>query len=175
MISFMVFGGPRSGTTWAANWLTTDTTLCLHDPMLEFTRHDLGKLTLPNNRRLGISCTSSLYYPEWVKTLQCPKVFLYRDVAEINLSLQALGLTLVDEVAHLRRIAQFTDDIPVLPYEHMFTPSGGAAIAGILGVPFDQARHNLLRQMRIEPHWAHINVTARGILPLITKALKEPQ
>ena len=169
----MVFAGPRSGTTWAANWLTTDTTLCLHDPMLEFTRHDLNKLTLPDNRRLGISCTSALYHPEWVMTQKCPKVFLYRDVAEINLSLRALGLTQIDEITHLRRIAAFEDKIAVLPWEHMFTPSGGRAIAGILKVPFDAARHNLLRQMRIEPHWAHLNVTARGIMPLITKVLKE--
>jgi hypothetical protein len=173
MISFMIFAGPRSGTTWAANWLTTDTTLCLHDPMLEFTRSDLNKLTLPNNRRLGISCTSSLYYPEWVKTVHCPKIFLYRDVAEINLSLRALGLQQIDEVSHLKRIAAFDDKIPVLPYEHMFTPSGGEAIADILRVPFDKARHNLLRQMRVEPFWSHVNVTARGIMPLITKALKE--
>jgi len=27
MINFMIVALPRSGTTWAANWLTTDTTL----------------------------------------------------------------------------------------------------------------------------------------------------
>ena len=29
---FFITGIPRSRTAWAANWLTTDTTLCFHEP-----------------------------------------------------------------------------------------------------------------------------------------------
>ena len=33
----MVIGLPRSRTTWMANWLTTTDTLCLHDPLANYT------------------------------------------------------------------------------------------------------------------------------------------
>ena len=99
----MVLGGPRSGTTWAANWLTTDTTFCLHDPLLEYTVRQLNNRHIPN-RRLGISCTASILFPEWVNAQKCPKIFLYRDIEEINQSLARLGLVELEKLKHLGRI-----------------------------------------------------------------------
>lgn len=168
----MVLGGPRSATTWAANWLTTDTTLCLHDPLLEFSRYDLEKLTLPDSMRLGIACTSSLLYPGWVLQQKCPKIILYRSVDDINRSLDALGLTQLDEVRHLQRIASLGDLVTIVPYEHLFSPTAAAVIAKNLGVPFNKARHNLLRQMRIEPHWKHINVGKDACRELVNRILE---
>lgn len=168
----MVLGGPRSGTTWAANWLTTDTTLCLHDPLLEFSRHQLDSLTLPNNMRLGISCTSSLLYPDWVLGQKCPKVILYRDVEEINLSLSALGLVNLDEATHLRRIAALGDLVTIVPYEHLFSPTAAEVIANNLGVPFNKARHNLLRQMRVEPMWRHLNIGKDAVKQLVRRIME---
>jgi hypothetical protein len=59
MLDFIVLGLPRSATTWLANWLTTDRSLCLHDPFAK---------TLPEQwdaggKRLGISCTGAYLMP----------------------------------------------------------------------------------------------------------------
>lgn len=167
MISFMVLGGPRSATTWAANWLTTDTTMCLHDPLLEYTTERLMRLTFPE-RRLGISCTSAMLYPDWVNKQRCPKVILYRQVADINRSLRELGLVELIETRHLARITNIQGAM-LVPYEYMFSPTGAKAISEHLGVTFDMARHNLLRQMRVEPMWNRLNVGREAVTQLIER------
>lgn len=168
MISFMVLGGPRSGTTWAANWLTTDTTICLHDPLLEYPIHTLQRLTFTKGRRLGISCTGSLLYPDWVNAQKCPKVLLYREVADINRSLRELGLVELIERRHLKRLSNINGAM-IVPYEHLFTQTGAEAIAKFLNVPFDAARHDVLMQMRIDPYWKHLNVGRQAVTDLIAK------
>lgn len=171
MISFMILGGPRSGTTWAANWLTTDTTICLHDPLLEFNLQQLSQLYYPG-KRLGVADTCALLYPKWVKAQACPKIVLYRSVAEINVSLSRLGLIELGELKHLGRI-DAVKGIPIFPYEQLFNPSSAQKICGHLGVPWDAARHDVLRQMRVEPLWKHLNVgaaAARELVQRITEA-----
>jgi hypothetical protein len=175
VINFMVLGGPRSATTWAANWLTTDTTMCLHDPLLEFTSDVLQRLTFPG-RRLGISDTSALLYPTWVRAQKCPKVILYRAVSDINRSLRELGLVELIESRHLARVADLGQDKDTImvPYEMLFYPKGAKEIADHLDVPFDAARHNLLMQMRVEPMWRRINVGREAAQQLIAR-IRESQ
>lgn len=167
MINFMVLGGPRSGTTWAANWLTTDTTVCLHDPLLEYHIEHLQRMTFPG-RRFGISCTSALLYPDWVNAQRCPKVILYREVPDINRSLRELGLVELIESRHMARLNNIKGAM-IVPYEHLFKPTGAEPIAKFLGVPFDAARHDLLVQMRIEPHWHRLNVGRSAVTALIER------
>ena len=181
MISFMVLGGPRSGTTWAANWLTTDETLCLHDPLLEYPLKSLNNI-LFTGKKLGISCTASLLYPAWVAEQKCPKVVLYRDVKEINHSLQALGLAELMEIKHIERI-EWVAILPrtmLVPYEFLFSPSAAQRIAEHLGVPFCPQRHNLLRQMNVQPQWRNLNIGREAIDQLTARiiearAQEEPQ
>lgn len=170
-ISFMVLGGPRSATTWAANWLTTDTTLCLHDPLLEYTTERLKRLQPASGKRLGISCTSSLLYPDWLNAQKCPKLVLYRDVKEINRSLRELGLVELIESRHLARIADAAKqkNVMLVPYEYLFLPTAAKRIAAHLGVPFDAERHNMLIQMRIEPLWKRLNVGREACEQLIKR------
>lgn len=168
MISFMVLGGPRSGTTWAANWLTTSETICLHDPLLEFTPDRLMRMTFADGQRLGISCTSSTLYPEWVNAQRCPKVVLYRPVADINRSLRALGLVELIESRHLARLAAVKDALFV-PYEFLFSTTGARQIAAHVGVPFDVARHHYLCGMRIEPSWRHLPVEKEAVNALLQR------
>lgn len=164
MISFMVLGGPRSGTTWAANWLTTDTTLCLHDPLLEYTLLQLEQLCIPG-KKLGVSCTALLMYPDFVNASPAKKIILYRNVSEINASLRALGLEELSEIKHLARF-EALKDVNVFPYEQLFQPKSARVIAKFLGVPFDEGRHDLLRQMRIEPKWNQLNVGKQAVYDL---------
>lgn len=167
MIDFMILGGPRSATTWAANWLTTDSTICLHDPLLEYTTEFLQRLVYPG-KRMGISCTSSLLYPDWVNTQQCPKVILYRDVADINRSLRQLGLVELIESRHLARLTNIKRAMMV-PYEYLFSKTGAKQIAKKLCVPFDEARHELLVQMRVEPRWRRVNVGRQAVIDLMAQ------
>lgn len=169
----MVMSGPRSASTWCANWLTTDTSLCLHDPLLQYTSEYLARMNLAP-KRLGISCTSALLYPDWVKTIQCPKVILYRDPAEINTSLRRLGLAeLIVEgrKGHLSRIEALMEDkgTLLLPYEYMLYPKGAKRMAGHLGVPWDADRHDLLCQMRIEPMWKRLHVSKEAAQELVQR------
>lgn len=170
MIGFMVLGGPRSGTTWAANWLTTDSTHCLHDPLLEYTTSFLQRLVYPG-KKFGISCTSSLLYPEWVNTQECPKVILYRDVVDINRSLKQLGMAELIEERHLKRLTNI-NGAEMFPYEFLFSKTAAEKIAGILGVPWDAHRHELLCQMRVETCWRRVNVGKQAARDLAMRILE---
>lgn len=172
MISFMVLGGPRSATTWAANWLTTDRTLCLHDPLLEYPIERLQRITFAD-KRMGISCTSSMLYPDWVNAQKCPKVVLHRPVAEINRSLRELGLVELIPARHEARLDSVKGpDVMHVPYEYMFAPAGALVIAKHLGVPFDPLRHDVLRQMRVEPMWRRVNVGKEAAALLVKRIVE---
>ncbi len=171
MISFMVLGGPRSATTWAANWLTTDTTICLHDPLLEYTTEQLMRMSFSDGRAFGISCTSSCLYPEWVNAQKCPKVILFRNVQDINRSLRQLGLVELIEDKHYGRLVAINDAMMV-PYEQLFARTSARVIAKHLGVPFDAARHDVLRQMRIEPMWNRLNVGREAAEALVKRIVE---
>lgn len=168
MISFMVLGGPRSATTWAANWLTTDSTICLHDPLLEYEPATLERMGFRGGKRLGIACTASTMYPDWVNSLQCPKLVLVRDVHEINNSLRGLGLVELIPSRHEARLATVKNAMFV-HYEDMFALSRAFVIAKHLGVPFDADRYDVLRQMRIEPMWAHLNIGKSAAMTLVKR------
>jgi len=166
----MVLGGPRSGTTWAANWLTTDTTMCLHDPLLEYKIEFLQRLRF-DGKKLGISCTSATLYPEWVNAQRCPKVVLVRDIHEINRSLEELGLVQLIPAKHEARLAAVKDAL-FIDYEKMFTHTGGQMICDHLGLPFSADRHDLLSQMRIEPMWARLNVGKEAAAALVKRIVE---
>jgi hypothetical protein len=170
MINFMVLGGPRSATTWAANWLTTDTTICLHDPLLEYPIARLQNLTFPRGQSLGVACTSLCLYPDWVNEQHCPKVVLHRPIEEINRSLRELGLVELIAAKHEARLAAITGPgVLHCPYEHMFAPTGALVIAKHLRVPFDAARWHNLMQMRVEPMWRHLSVGREAVAQLIQR------
>lgn len=164
----MVLGGPRSGTTWAANWLTTDTTVCLHDPLLEYPIQFLQRMTFDGGKRFGISCTASTLYPDWVNAQRCPKVVLVRDVHDINRSLRELGLVELIPSRHEARLAAVRNALFV-PYEWLFHRNKAEFIAKHLGVPFDPYRHELLTQMRVEPMWRHLSVGKEAAAQLIKR------
>lgn len=92
MIKFMVIGLPRSGTTWAANWLTTEKTLCLHDPLNEYHYKELDSLDA-GTRELGVSCTGLYLFPEFLNRHPARKVILHRPVGEIKASFKRNDMT----------------------------------------------------------------------------------
>lgn len=145
MIDFMVIALPRSGTTWAANWLTTDSTLCLHDPL--FMHHYSELDDIKSDKSLGISCTGIYNFPQWINAHPARKVILHRDLNEINESLNELGLANLpdDEPSKLDKIAgmhvHWTEifDNPKKIYEFL------------TGKCFDPERHKELKAIEMQP------------------------
>lgn len=149
MIDFMVIGLPRSGTAWAANWLTTDTTLCLHDPLAKYHHTELDGLV--SDKRLGVACTGLWMHPEWLNAHLARKVILHRDRAEVIQSLDNLGFgelpfPSLDHIVGLH--VAWTDlwERPESIWAHL------------VGTPFDAERHALLRELNVQVDFDRVTV-----------------
>lgn len=152
----MVIALPRSGTTWAANWLTTDETVCFHDPLWTTHFQDFDRL-LPARgmmRTTGISCTGLWRWVDWVNAHPARKLILHRDLSEVCESLvrcgvpeaiptsDAPGLLGSIDGWHTDWKSMFNPDIAEQIWEHFFG-----------GLPFDEERHAELTQMTIQPRF----------------------
>jgi hypothetical protein len=171
MIKFMVLGGPRSATTWVANWLTTEKTFCMHDPLLEYTKRNLDILTVPG-KEIGISCTSTLLFPEWFLKHPARKLILYREPDEVNVSLEALGLPPLDIKAHNARIAgAIKAGIPMWHWEAVWDTGCAREIWKQLlpHIPFDEYRYDLLRQFNVQPQWRRLPVGKDAVADLVAR------
>jgi len=146
VLEFMIIGMPRSGTTWAANWLTTDKTICLHDPLWTHHYTEWDNLADKIGKRVGISCTGIGFWPHWLNDHPARKVIVHRPVDEINMSLRRINKECWDTPMNLGYIKGrhvdwqdlFNDPEPI--WNHLLPD-----------IPFNQQRHKLLRQMKIEP------------------------
>jgi hypothetical protein len=90
-IEFMVLGAPRSGTAWCANWLSTDATLCIHEPLARYKLTELN--SLHSFKTLGIACTVLGQNPGFVNKHTARKLILHRDPKEVRESMQKLGIS----------------------------------------------------------------------------------
>ena len=144
MIDFAVFALPRSGTAWLANWLTTDKSLCLHDPFAA---------SMPEhweaNGRFGIACTGSYLFPKWLATLDCPIAVIERDPGECAASLRAHDLP--DDVTALKRALDATDGRR-WRFGDLWNEDKARDLWAFLlpGIAFDAQRYRLLRSLRVE-------------------------
>jgi hypothetical protein len=163
MVEFMLIAAPRSGTTWAANWLTTDTTLCLHDPLFTHHYRDLDSLT--SKKRLGVSCTGLYNFPEWVNAHPAKKVILHRSPIEVNSSLERLGLPALplSSFNALAKLNGFHCDW----LELFESPDRICNALGLGEVDFE--RHAQLRQMLIQPQFGVLSVNPAVVQQLITE------
>lgn len=171
MIKFMVLGGARCATTWAANWLTTDTTYCFHDPLLEYTRRTLDMVTIPE-RELGISCTSTLLFPDWYLKHPARKILLYREPEHMNRSLEQLGLPVLDIPAHNARVNEaMKSGIKVYYWESIFEKTTAREIWKHLlpHIPFDDYRHDLLTNMNVQPRFRSLPVSREAVIELLER------
>lgn len=157
MIEFMVLGLPRSGTTWAANWLTTDTTLCLHDPIATTHYRDLDSIR--SHSMLGISCTGTCMFVDWVNNHPARKVILHRDITEIRKSLELIGLndfqcdeSVLNRINGRHHHWEELFDNPQSMYEFL------------LEKPFNKERHNRLVDMNIQPNLSRMSIDPGLIL-----------
>lgn len=151
MLDFMIIALPRSGTTWAANWLTGERTFCVHDPLWTAHYADLdGGVPLRAGDRLsGISCTALWRWPNWLRRHPARKLVLHRDIAEIDASLAAAGLPPI--TAGAADLASIEGEHA--PWTDLFKRKRAEELWRWLtvGLPFDAERHAELVQTRIEP------------------------
>ncbi len=142
MIEFMLLAAPRSATAWAANWLTTDQSLCLHDPLNRWTLGELDQRRM-KHRRLGIACTVSALLPG-INRHTARKVILHRNPQEVRESMALLQIRGGYDFAALDRIEGrhydweqlFEDPAPIYEF--------------LLGLPFDIERHRELRDLNVQ-------------------------
>lgn len=154
MIDFAILALPRSGTTWAANWLTTEHSLCLHDPMADISPSGLQAFGGQDDGRLhGVSCTALWMQPDWVVANVKRWLILERSIDEVNCSLRAIGLGDMPEesVQAFRSMSG-----PRAPMSDLFRVGTARVIWEYLvpGLPFDVQRHALLKTWMVNPFFA---------------------
>jgi hypothetical protein len=167
MISFMVLGAPRTGTTWLANLLTTDSTLCYHDPLLENTPEMLDKMLIPG-KRLGIADTSALLCRSWICGHPAKKIVLWRPTPEINASLERLGLKALDPVLH-RGLSFEVPKAKLIYWEYARTAHGAREVCEYLGVPFDEYRFQEIVKMNIQPEYRRLPIDPEAVRDLVQR------
>lgn len=154
MIEFMVLSAPRSGSTWMSNWLTTEATLCLHDPVLEHRPEDLDAIEC--DRTLGLSCTGLGLLPDFVNAHPARKVIVHRPIEQINRSLEMVGLSALSSAwdGALDKIHGLH-----VPFTHLFNTVLAAPIWEHLTHRLhDRARHAQLCKMHIDPEFSRVPV-----------------
>lgn len=142
MISFMIIAAPRSASAWASVWLTTDTTLCIHEPLTRWRQEQLDGI--PSIKALGVACTALARFPDFVNAHPARKVILHRSEREVRASMASLGIAGDYDFRALDRIngnhcdwrELFTDPEPIYTY--------------LLGKPFDAERHHELVGMNMQ-------------------------
>jgi hypothetical protein len=159
MIDFMVICLPRSGSTWAANWLSSGPVFAMHDPLWQLHRRDLDRMlpTFTSAEIRGVACTGLWRWLDFVNAHPARKVILHRPEREVAASLARLGLPPLPDGAaeqlaliegmHIDHRALFARRHARRIWQHL---TGDR-------VPFDEQRHDRLIEMRIEPHLERVS------------------
>lgn len=160
----MVVALPRSGTTWAANWLTTGALHCIHDPLRLAHFADWGAELACDGRRTGVACTGAWNWPDWLNAHPARKVILHRPLDQVAASLARIGLP-----AALEGSAKLDEVIGLhVPWTDLFDAAGAAAIwTHLTGLPFDGLRHAALREMSVQPRFDALTVNPQATRKLV--------
>ena len=158
MIDFMVVGLPRSGTTWASAWLTTDTSLCWHDPLYQMHYTDWDERLARPGKSVGVSCTGIWRWIDWLCRHPARKVILHRDIGEVMLSMAQIGLPHSD-LEHGATLLEQIDGLHV-PFSDLFDLERGKLIWEFLMTdkPYDVDRHKLMIDIEMQPKFSGLTV-----------------
>lgn len=168
MLDFMIIGLPRSATTWAANWLCTDRTHCVHDPLdrLHYSEWD-EKLSKPG-KLSGVSCTSIWRFPDFLASHPARKLILHRDLGEVNKSLALIGMPAIDadSIKRLRAIDGWH-----LHWSQLFEMNAASnAWYWLTGGVMDGARHAELKLVNMQPEFSRLSVRPDLVRRLVGEA-----
>ena len=167
MLDFMVISLPRSGSTWASNWLTTDKVFCKHDPLysMHYTEFD-EKLSVPGTLN-GISCTGIWRWVDWVNRHPAKKLILRRDLKDINKSMNEIGLRSLDKF----------DEIALMQvggwhvnFSDLFDTDKAEIIWKYLtGTEFNARRHQELVDIEMQPKFSGLKVNKEATRKLMAE------
>jgi len=127
----------------------------LHDPLYKWHYSELDGLK--SHKKLGLSCTGLYFFVDWINQHPAKKVVLHRDGKEIRDSLEELGLPAMPEDFYERQLWKVGGwhydwkaifEKPREIYEYL------------LGQPFDEERHNLLKDIHMQPAFENITINA---------------
>lgn len=148
MLDFVVTGLPRSATTWLAVFLTTNESLCLHDPFAMGWPDTWQR----DGRRFGISCTGIYLMPEILQRQDCPVAIIERDPSDCEQSIERMGF----KESHIQKLKTMLDqaDGRRFQYEDLWVEERAEELWDFLvpGLKFDHLRYRQLAQMQIQPH-----------------------
>jgi len=150
MLNFIVTGLPRSGTTWTSNWLTTDDTLCIHDPLYKYKVEELD--LLETDKLLGISCTAIWRFQNFLTNHPARKIVIHKDISKVNDSLaNDMG---VDTITPEQNELLNSIDGMHFSFESLFDPVEAKKMYEYaLQKPFDPVRHAYLVEMNVQPNF----------------------
>lgn len=148
MFAFAVFALPRSGSTWLSNWLTTDQSICWHDPAEWALPEEVEAWGNATDKQAGICCTGMWLLAPWRPSV--PTLKLTRPRGLVNASMAAKGLPeLPDEAFDLFDALPY----PSVSLVDLLNPVRAHDVQHFLlpDVPFDLGRHQELSRMNIQP------------------------
>lgn len=146
MIDFMIIAAPRSGTAWAANWLTDSHSFCHHDPLFERHYSELDAIE-PDGRVMGVACTGLANFPEFLKGHPARKVILHRRPDQVNDACMSLGFPPVP--MQLFKNLENIDGLHV-PWTYLFAKPEHIHRFLFGDRPFDARRHQLLVGLNVQ-------------------------
>ena len=153
MLDFRVIALPRSGTAWTANFLTTERSLCWHEPLMEHDLADLDQMKMTG--LFGIADTQlALYSPSELNAHPARKLIIHRDFQPIARSLDALKLPIFGTAMdYLEACGEGMYEIEGwhIPYPALFNADAfKPAYQWLTNMQFDRARHAVLKQMNVQ-------------------------
>lgn len=165
---FLILSLPRSRSAWLANFMTTDTTLCLHDP----TGMLVSGETLPDvsAKIYGWADTALGMTPDIVRSLEARTLIIERDPEDVIAAVEQMGLPIpIDRVrGAVMSQVQSLKEIRGLRvrFEEIDNRLGGIWSFLTLGQPFDGDRANLLKQFDVQLNKASIDKALKHLAEL---------
>lgn len=176
MLDFIVVGLPRSGTTWAANWLTTDKTYCLHDPLnkvhyLEWSSPSAPYFNPDPSIKRGVSCTGIWRWVDWLNAQDVPTLIIDRPFRDVQESLASIGSP---PLCDSDRVAFSKIEGMRVPFKDLFNVERAEAMwSHLIGTPCDLIRFKQLTEMAIEPEFRAVEINPRLQVKLHSELYKK--
>lgn len=170
-MDFIVTGFPRSGTTWLANLLTSDSSICHHDPLYHSHYTDFEDLPVDPGSKLGISCTGIWRWAEWLNDQNCTKIILRRDFSEVQKELHRLGLPYLDV-----ELKNALDSIEGehYPYTDIFKWEHASQIYyQCVGKPLSKVRFDSLLKINMQPNNQNLHIDKEVAARLYSEILEQ--
>lgn len=155
MIDFIITGFPRSGTTWLANYLSTDDSICHHDPLNKAHYRDWNDRLGVMGKKTGVSCTGIWRWPEWLNEQSSKKVVIHRKITDVRSSMHRIGLPPIP--THHRHALKHINALHI-EFDTLFTLKQIKLVTDYLEVRWQPDRAAELLKMRIEPKPGQVNI-----------------